>query len=155
MDRSKFVPRVRSVKTGRKCPRCGGDIVKRPGGKTECAQCKRDREKKRALSNPEQRAGYSKKYAREIKCAVLKGYGNTCACCMEPRVEFLTVDHMKGDGKKHRLEVSGGNGGTQFYRWLIKNQFPKGFRVLCINCNFSFGMYGYCPHEKERLKSRT
>jgi hypothetical protein len=32
-------------------------------------------------------------------------------------------------------------------RWLRKNGFPKGFRVLCHNCNFAHGHYGYCPHK--------
>jgi len=39
---------------------------------------------------------------------------------------------------------------SNFYRWLKQNNFPEGFRVLCINCNFSLGIYGYCPHEKQK-----
>lgn len=32
------------------------------------------------------------------------------------------------------------------YRWLKQQGFPTGFRVLCMNCNFSYGLHGYCPH---------
>ena len=32
--------------------------------------------------------------------------------------------------------------------WMIKNNFPKGFQVLCHNCNLAKGFYGKCPHEK-------
>lgn len=37
--------------------------------------------------------------------------------------------------------------------WLKKNNYPPGFRVLCMNCNFSLGMRGYCPHQKEKAMS--
>jgi hypothetical protein len=29
---------------------------------------------------------------------------------------------------------------------LIRNDFPKGYRLLCHNCNFAFGSKGSCPH---------
>jgi hypothetical protein len=31
--------------------------------------------------------------------------------------------------------------------YLRTHGYPSGFRVLCHNCNFSFGHYGYCPHQ--------
>ena len=31
----------------------------------------------------------------------------------------------------------------------IKNNFPKGFQILCHNCNIAKGHYGKCPHEKK------
>jgi hypothetical protein len=32
------------------------------------------------------------------------------------------------------------------YAYLIRNNFPEGYRVLCHNCNQSLGYFGYCPH---------
>lgn len=37
--------------------------------------------------------------------------------------------------------------------WIIRNDFPDGFQVLCHNCNFAKGKKGnnnMCPHEKAR-----
>lgn len=71
-----------------------------------------------------------------------------CACCGERHVEFLTIDHIHGGGTKHRRQLVHGSGAT--YRWLRDQNWPSGFRVLCINCNYSRGLFGYCPHEKEK-----
>lgn len=74
---------------------------------------------------------------------VIEYYGGKCRCCGEKDYEFLCIDHIKGGGRKHRDIV-----GANVDRWIIKNKFPKGFRILCHNCNMSMGMYGYCPHKK-------
>ena len=52
----------------------------------------------------------------------------------EKIIDFLTIDHINGGGNKH-LEAIRKVGGQSFYNWLITNNFPKGFRVLCWNCN--------------------
>ena len=31
--------------------------------------------------------------------------------------------------------------------WLKKNGYPKGYRVLCYNCDMSLKLYDYCPHK--------
>lgn len=73
-----------------------------------------------------------------------------CACCGAKQVEFLTIDHIHGGGAKHRRSLGGGSlsgGASKLYSWLRRNGFPEGYRVLCQNCNFSRGVFGYCPHE--------
>jgi hypothetical protein len=79
-----------------------------------------------------------------------------CTCCGETHNIFLTVDHVNGDGAEHRKEL-GVKGGAEFYRWLIANDFPPGFTILCMNCNFAKGRGFLCPHEVERrgLKGRV
>jgi hypothetical protein len=76
---------------------------------------------------------------KQIKKIILKHYGGDppkCACCGEAHIEFLTIDHIQGAGNKQRRELFGGTGGgDRFYSWLIKNNFPDGFQVLCRNCN--------------------
>jgi len=88
-----------------------------------------------------------KKYRQRKKIEVINHYGGKCACCGESNIEFLAIDHINGGGNKHLKELFGHVGGGDFYRWLIRNDFPEGYRVLCHNCNFSLGVYGYCPHQ--------
>jgi len=83
-----------------------------------------------------------------LRLKVLIHYGGNppkCICCGENHIEFLTIDHIYGGGNKHRKEIGGG---YLIHKWLIKNDFPEGFRVLCYNCNCSLGHHGYCPHSR-------
>lgn len=90
---------------------------------------------------------------QRLRLEVFNHYSNgkmNCACCGESHIEFLSIDHINGDGAKHRKEIGmERGGGVRFYYWLKRNNYPEGFRVLCMNCNFSRGQHGYCPHEKE------
>jgi len=86
---------------------------------------------------------------KKLRLSVLIGYSENppkCACCGEKEINFLSLDHINGGGIKHRKQFN--NQVTAMYRWIIKNNFPKGFRILCMNCNASYGHYGYCPHKK-------
>ncbi len=87
-----------------------------------------------------------KRYTK-LRKEVIAAYGSKCACCKESVPEFLAIDHINGDGAKQRKNKSIGRG-HGFYRWLKQNGFPKdNYRLLCHNCNSSFGYYGYCPHQ--------
>lgn len=68
---------------------------------------------------------------QEQKAIVLRHYGGECEGCGENEPDVLTVDHIEGNGAEHRKEVPA----SQIHAWLIRNEFPKGFRVLCFNCN--------------------
>ena len=70
---------------------------------------------------------------------VLTHYGAKCSCCNESRDQFLSIDHVNGGGSKHRKSVH-----QHIWHWLIKNNYPDGFRVLCFNCNCALGFYGKC-----------
>ena len=79
---------------------------------------------------------------RALRASALEAYGGKCACCSEDRHEFLAIDHVYGDGAKHRKTI-----GKNIYRWLKRNNYPiERFRVLCHNCNVAMGIYGKCPH---------
>lgn len=96
-----------------------------------------------------------REYCQEIKLKVLSHYSNgklECACCEEKHYGFLTIDHINGGGRKHIQEVAKGKY-IMFYNWLIKNNYPKGFQVLCYNCNCAKGHHGICPHEVERQEA--
>lgn len=87
-------------------------------------------------------------YHMKFKREVFAEYGGKCECCGENRIEFLCIDHKNGDGKQDRLDNKIG-GGVKIYFWLRKHNYPKEkYRVLCQNCNASYGAYGYCPHHR-------
>ena len=83
-----------------------------------------------------------------LKVEVLREYGGKCECCGTSYYEFLSVDHINGDGATHRKELRGRN----LYRWLKMNGWPKeNFRLLCMNCNFALGKIGWCPHQGQAM----
>ena len=67
-------------------------------------------------------------------------------------------------GEKERRSITGGSAG--FYRWIHKNNYPIGYRVLCLNCNCKLGLrykmislgidpslrsYGFAVHNSEAI----
>lgn len=109
-----------------------------------------DRAKQQYYSKFEQRErakANRRAWTRDLKMKVLEYYSGTppkCQCCGESHVEFLTIDHLANGGKIQREE--GVRSGEPLYKWIIDNGYPAWFQVLCMNCNFSKGMFGYCPH---------
>jgi len=83
---------------------------------------------------------------KEWRDAVLNHYGKECACCGEINQYFLTIDHVENNGAEHRKKLNIPKGGSSFYGWLVRNDFPKGFQTLCMNCNWGKRYYGVCPH---------
>lgn len=94
---------------------------------------------------------YDKKRNRKQREEVFAHYGTSCACCGESTYEFLCIDHTEGGGNKQRREHLRHKGGNLQVRWLIKNNFPPGFRTLCHNCNNAIGWYKNCPHQRGKL----
>jgi hypothetical protein len=85
---------------------------------------------------------------KQLRYDALLAYGEECDCCGEDSKEFLNIDHINGGGNQHRKEVGHS---CQFLRWLKRNGYPNGFRILCFNCNCAMGIYGYCPHQSPRI----
>lgn len=118
------------------------------------ARNKAKRAAKLAAMTPEQAAQFRKDEAtyktasdRKFKDVVFQAYGGwVCKCCGETERAFLSIDHVSNDGYKMRA-VHGHS--STLYRWLRKNNFPSGFQVLCMNCNFGKRMNnGVCPHQE-------
>ena len=111
------------------CGRCG---IKPLSSKTRCTDCLK----------------YGVKTRLALKVETIAAYGSGCSCsgCSHNEIEFMTLEHSRNDGAEHKREI--GCFGINLYRWLKKNGFPKnlGLVVMCMNCNFSRGKYGYCPH---------
>ncbi len=80
---------------------------------------------------------YWRGFIFKLKTEVLTHYGNgnfACVKCGESRPACLSIDHINGDGAKHRKAT--GRQATDMYRWLKQNDYPKGFQTLCMNCQW-------------------
>ena len=75
-----------------------------------------------------------RKFSRSYREKVINFYSQgkiECTICKEQDPIVLCIDHIDENNKNKKIPS-----GNTFYRWLIKNNFPGGFQVLCHNCNF-------------------
>jgi hypothetical protein len=93
----------------------------------------------------------ARELTQKFKKTVIEHYGGKCACCGEPELAFMSIDHIDNNGSEMRRKKVHPPSGQNFYIWLIKNNFPSGFQVLCHNCNQAKSILGYCPHSKNSL----
>ena len=103
----------------------------------KCKACKKSYDASKPINQSKEKICSAKRERRQaLRLEVLRAYSPNlqCAKCGERHKEFLSIDHIYGHGRSHVASV--GN----FYLWLKRNGFPEGFRVLCHNCNFKFGM---------------
>ena len=93
------------------------------------------------VANPDAARELQRRQRAANRAAVLAHYspyspprcGASCGT-----TERLTIDHVNGGGNEHRKEVIGtARGSHAFYAWLIAQNFPPGFAILCRPCNSS------------------
>jgi hypothetical protein len=102
-----------------------------------------------ASQSPEQKAekvAKNREYRKRVRLEAIQEYGGRCTCCGESTPEFLCFDHINNNGAEHRKTMKD----KSIALWLRRNGYPEGFQILCHNCNISKGVYGECPHKKER-----
>ena len=119
------------------------------GPRSLCIDCQQLSEKKYRKEHGQSLMIYRRNLRAKRKLQVLVHYGGripSCACCGEENLEFLAIDHIHGGGSRERKKVGTG---FSFFQFLIDSNFPPGYRVLCHNCNMSYGLYGYCTHKEE------
>lgn len=92
---------------------------------------------------------YRERWVSMIKHDVVSHYSqyqNKCALCGFEDIRALSIDHINGGGneERERLKLYGG---SNFYKWLKANNYPSGYRILCMNCQF------ITTHERKRLGS--
>lgn len=126
-----------------------------------CKLCMNEDNRKRYHANPEyhkerHKTYYWKNYEASRKYqtdrssslrheAIMAYGGYVCTCCGETESLFLTIDHINNDGHEHR-KLTGGSAGLSL--WLKKNDYPAGFQILCMNCNWGkMRNKGICPHK--------
>lgn len=88
----------------------------------------------------------------ERKDQIFAAYGGyVCKCCGELEKSFLSVDHIENNAQQMIRDGLHKRGSASFYNWLVKNKFPKGFQILCMNCQFGKKHNnGVCPHQVRR-----
>lgn len=80
----------------------------------------------------------AKRVRIKLKLEALTAYSKgkpKCICCGIARIEFLSIDHINGNGRKHRDAVCGGQGGTDFYLFIggyVKTIIRQGF-AYCVS----------------------
>lgn len=77
-----------------------------------------------------------KKWRYKTRMAVLSHYSPSleCAMCKTKDARVLSIDHINNGGTSHVKKL--GYRGSAFYYWLKKHNFPNGYQVLCMNCNW-------------------
>lgn len=95
-------------------------------------------------SESKARAEKSIIYRDRLRREVFDLLGLRCSCCQEWMIEFLQIDHIKGDGAQHRRSV---RSQTTFFNQILRDQDRASkYRLLCANCHFAISYRGGCPH---------
>lgn len=136
-DLTVLAPSQEAAPTQKRCPRCQAvkplsefppRRLSRTGRNSYCRACKN--EMTRARRHTERHAAITR-------------LGGVCVCCFEARPEFLSFDHVNGDGGRDRRE----RGHRPIVEDILADKTGQ-IRLLCHNCNMSRGFYGYCPHDR-------
>jgi hypothetical protein len=152
-DRAKWFRQLRKTRREKGlCTRCGKINDRFPKWEcTNCAELNTIRSKVIHLTayyrNKPIKLEQGKRYRDKRKLEVIQAYGGKCSCCGESNIVFLTIDHIAGNGSKHLTPKGKRYMGNQLYNWLKQNNYPKGFQVLCWNCNLAKHILGQCPHQ--------
>ena|SRR5215475_90543 len=116
-----------------------------------CHRCHKTYQLEHYYKHRQKRCADSRRRVRELRQELVAAYGGCCACCGVEGWQFMTIDHIEGDGTEHRAALK--DTGSAVYRWLRRRGYPKeGFQILCWNCNQAKYMYGICPHAEARQK---
>ena len=106
---------------------------------------------------------YAYDFSRRLK--VLEHYSKSlsnsdipcCRCCgLNEHTDFLAVDHIMGEKQMDSIpeltKIGYSSELEHLNKWIIDNNFPKGFQVLCHNCNAAKAYprnKGKCPMENK------
>lgn len=81
---------------------------------------------------------YQRNLRRRLKVKTLTYYSIVdypiCARCGIIDIDILCLDHIEGGGRKDIRERNV-VGGYKLYYQLKREGYPKGYQVLCANCN--------------------
>lgn len=104
-------------------------------------------------AHPERWRAIHNRYNHRLREQVLTAYGHACTCCGISESEFLTFDHIAGDGAIRRRQ--GEPVGASLYQMLKREEFPRTVvQLLCHSCNKAKAFYGQCPHQSPSVKQQ-
>lgn len=143
--------------SGRICRKCNLEYMRQyhAANKTALRLKEKARWQKRK-NDPEYMAKNRKRgreYWQKLRHEAMMAYGGyRCKCCGETEPTFLSLDHINNDGAEHRRSLgyaqNGKGASSQIWKWLRDHGYPKGFQVLCMNCNHSKARNGgVCAHK--------
>jgi len=99
-----------------------------------------DKAKALKESNELKRLTILQKYSKRLSNSNIP----CCRCCgQNSHIDFLEIDHIAGKKEMDyepeliKLGYTSKLKSIKWYNWLIDNNFPKGFQILCKNCNQS------------------
>lgn len=107
-----------------------------------CRSCMKD-----YRSKPENKKKENERkngYHRRLRSVVIGNYGGECACCGCDEDVFLQIDHINNDGAKERKEK--GLTSRKLLNYIINNNFPNTYQILCANCHQAKSKLGKCIH---------
>ena len=125
-------------------------------------QSKKGQAKNKEYKQTPEYSAKQKEFRNSKRLKVLKHYSQSlsnsdipcCNCCgLNSHIGFLALDHIAGKRKMDseselvQLGYDSNMHPDTLLQWLIDNKFPKGFQILCHNCNLAKGYYGNCPLE--------
>jgi hypothetical protein len=88
-----------------------------------------------------QNAAATKRKRVRQRLAVIERYGGQCAFCGSDQYEYLTMDHVNGNGNAHRAQLP-----DSLVAFLYASDFrPDLYRVLCWNCHMALTLFGVEP----------
>ena len=101
-----------------------------------CRNCTNAYYRERIHKEWESRKAIKKQNRQRLKEEVLGHYSPNLKCqrCRFSDIRALSIDHKAGHGRSHRKKLN--IEGDKFYSWLRRNNYPTGFQVLCMNCQW-------------------
>jgi len=93
------------------------------------------RSKKWQQNHRKQALAHGKKSREKVKREVISHYSQDKSCCQKcglNDMRALTIDHIEGGGNRHKKEIKK----TYIYYWLREHNYPIGYQVLCMSCQF-------------------
>ena len=114
---------------------------------------------KESQSKPENKAK-KKEWGYTLKFGTFSHYSKklsnadfpVCACCLYDDIRALNIDHIIPRSKLSASEKLIPRAGQQLWNYLKLNNYPKGYQILCYNCNLMKKANVDCPHKFDKVR---
>lgn len=107
---------------------------------SKCKECSKLATYKWRVENRGKNLLIGQRHRDKLKLSVISKYGKggkpICMICGFDDIRALCIDHILNNGAAERKSIKDKYfAGALFHRWLRENEYPKGYQVLCANCN--------------------